>query len=46
MASSPGPRVKMGAIAVPSRSSLLHCAAAASGANPSAPLTSADQASV
>ena len=46
IASRAGPRVKIPAIAVPNRRPLVHCAAAASGVNASAPLTSLDQASV
>ena len=46
IASSPGPRVNTGAIAVPSRSSGSQAAASASGVKPSAPATSDDQMSV
>ena len=46
IASSAGPRVKIPAMAVPSRRPSAHWAASASGVKASAPLTSADQASV
>ncbi|GAA3120013.1 hypothetical protein GCM10020001_045290 [Nonomuraea salmonea] len=46
IASSPGPRVETGTIALPSRTCGAHCAASASGTNPSVPLTSADHTSV
>ena len=46
IASRAGPRVKIPAMAVPSRSRSVHWAASASGVKASAPLTSADQASV
>ena len=45
-ASRAGPRVKAGVMATPSRSVGLQAAARASGVNPSAPSTSADQTSV
>ena len=46
IASSPGPRVKTGVIAVPSRSRGCQAAASASGVNASVPATSDDQTSV
>ena len=46
IASRAGPRVKMPAIAVPNRRPVVHWAASARGVKASAPLSSADQASV